>query len=75
MEYYNIEPWGAEVDDMQAAYTRKIICDAAGAKTRGGGSIRVEDMTLFSKHKSEPQSPAQMKAILLGLVNTKRKGK
>lgn len=76
--FHTLEPWGEENDDLQQAYTRKIIADVVGAKKKSGkpfsiydlsfGKLRVEERNRV-RGKVEPprQSVEEMKQILKGI--------
>ena len=68
--YYEVEPFGADIDDAQAAFTRHVIAAAGGLMKKGTKRIpSIDELRLFkSENKSKKQSIEEMKDILYALA-------
>lgn len=77
--YYEIEPFGAAEHELQHSYTRKILAEGLGGKSKSGKGFSIFDLSLSKlrseerksrrKGKTEKQSVDEMKNILQSIAN------
>lgn len=85
---YQLEPWGEEKDDLQHAYTRKVIAEVFGAKSKSGKGLSIYDMSMERlrasererrRARNEPAEPKQsvdeMKNILQSIASVTKANK
>jgi hypothetical protein len=65
-EYYELEPFGEERDDIRAANICLNFAEAMGMKKKGGGKLALKDFMLrFDKPAQKPQlAPIAAQSIL-----------